>query len=333
MSPQAKKRLQSILAGFGGGLAPFLVNLAQALVGNTQLKTSLSIGYFIGILIFGLIGAFMPLILRELNPGKAFFLGISAPAMISLAAKDSNARVSAVTQATTFRSSFAIIASAYAQEATPASQPVEERSLEIELDGTMPEATVAFIDAAGHEVKTDTIKLHENKRSSVPPTATAIQVRYGDSVTKRYPLSTTADYAQYVLVTGAAGQKKLDISSAFTGQAKILYDINVIGPRVYLQIADESQRDLAKKIQAFLIEHSFVAPGVENVSGKAYIPDTVEVRYRRNPEDKDKAEAVLAILKNQFHITNCRTSYTERGPRDRPGHIEIWFSKNIKRND
>jgi hypothetical protein len=106
----------------------------------------------------------------------------------------------------------------------------------------------------------------------------------------------------------------------------------VLLPRVYLHIANEGQRNLANQIQQYLTEHGFLAPGVQNVAGKAYIPDSIEVRYLRHPEDRDKADAVFRILKDVFHITNCRLSYTERGPRDRPGHIEVWFSRVILRD-
>ena len=52
-----------------------------------------------------------------------------------------------------------------------------------------------------------------------------------------------------------------------------------ISPRVYLHIANEAQREKAKAIQAVLIANKYISPGVQNVSGQGYIPDTLEVRY------------------------------------------------------
>lgn len=232
MSPPKKERVQAILAGFIGGLAPFAINLAQSLVGNSNLTTSLSIGYVVGMLIFGIMGAAMAFVFGELNLGKAFFLGVSGPAMISLAAKDPSKPVAGLMDSkSAYYASFALVSSAYAQEEPASStQQSSDRILEIQLNGTMPEAVVAFVDSAGKEPKTITIKLHKYDRVLVPPTATAIVVRYGSSVTNPYPLSATADQPQYVEVTGTGGRKALDIASAFTGQAKVLYDIRIAEP-------------------------------------------------------------------------------------------------------
>lgn len=234
-SPREKtKRIQSVTAGFAGGLAPFAINLAQALVGNSNLTVKPSIGYIVGMLIFGIAGAGMTYLFRELDPKKAFFLGIGAPAMIALAAKsnDSASREKGGLGRTPVpQVSISLVSSAYAQEAPRSSaQPVNGRTLEIQLNGTMPAATVVFLDASDKQLKTAGIQLHDYERITVPPMATSIVVRYGDSVTNSYPLSSIADQPQYIEVTGTEGRKDLDIFSAFTGEAKILYKIQLAEP-------------------------------------------------------------------------------------------------------
>jgi hypothetical protein len=226
------KWIPSAMAGFGGGLAPFAINLAQALVGNSQLTIKPSVGYIIGMLIFGIIGGVVAALFREVDLRKAFFLGISAPAMISLAAKSdsgaSKANSTALTPSSGAHVSFSLVSSAYAQQESRSSpQPIDGRILDVQLNGTMPAATIAFRDASNKEVKTVTITLHEDQRILVPQTATSIVVRYGDSVTNAYPLSPSANQPQRIEVTGTQGRKDLDIFSAFTGQPKILYNIQI----------------------------------------------------------------------------------------------------------
>src|SRR6266487_965846 len=115
MISQTRARLLGILAGFCGGLAPFLVNLGQALVGRPALPVSSRTNYIFGLLIFGPLGAAMAFVFRELNLSKAFFLGVSAPAMISLAVKNPPKSTAFLDRGPGYYSSFALISSAYAQ--------------------------------------------------------------------------------------------------------------------------------------------------------------------------------------------------------------------------
>jgi hypothetical protein len=231
--PARSKRIQSVISGFAGGLAPFAINLAQTLVSNSDL--TITPGYFVGILIFGMAGAGMAYVFRELNLAKAFFLGISAPAMIALAAKGNEPKSKASGSPLGHTSipwvSVSLISSAYAQEVPRSpSQPINGRTLEIQLVGTMPEATVVFRDTDGKQLKTEDIKLYDFEQIPVPPTATSMVVRYRDNVTNPYPLSSVPDQTQYVEVIGTEGRKVLDISSAFTGAAKTSYSIRIAAP-------------------------------------------------------------------------------------------------------
>lgn len=187
-------------------------------------------------LIFGVIGAVVAALFRELDLKKAFFLGISAPAMISLYAKSDfsgpNGNSSTLASPSESPVSALLISSAYAQTESPSSpRAVAGRILEIQLNGTMPAATIIFRDASGNALKTVGIKLNEHQHILVPSTATTIVVQYADSVSNPYPLSRTANQSQSIEITGTHGRKDLDISSAFTGQAKILYNIQLSEPR------------------------------------------------------------------------------------------------------
>lgn len=109
---------------------------------------------------------------------------------------------------------------------------------------------------------------------------------------------------------------------------------NNLKPRVYIQISDESQREMAKTLQSFLLNQNFLAPGVENVGRKGtfYIPSQTEVRYYREEELPD-ALRLISIIKNQnaeLPINEIPQKIPGNGRGTRPGHFEIWFSKPSK---
>ena len=93
-----------------------------------------------------------------------------------------------------------------------------------------------------------------------------------------------ASAEQKAKVNAAAAVIDLDNSHSQQGAAR---DPNTLPPRVYIQIADESQRASAKRLQSVLSNQNFIAPGIENVGRKSDIklPGTSEVRYY-HPEEK-----------------------------------------------
>ncbi len=107
----------------------------------------------------------------------------------------------------------------------------------------------------------------------------------------------------------------------------------VAKPRVFLHINGESQRANARQIQTALEQGGFTVPGIQNVLGRAYIPDTAEVRYFVYPRAQAKAGEILKILKE----TNCkdaRSSFVKPSANDVATstdiatHFEVWFGKN-----
>lgn len=103
----------------------------------------------------------------------------------------------------------------------------------------------------------------------------------------------------------------------------------ITSPRVYLHYAGPAQKEasefLAQKLQA----QGLVVPGSQNVEGKGYIPDTIEVRYFRFPDDREDASSILEIVKDAFPGAKARVSYVaEAQSGNRPKHYEVWFSKD-----
>lgn len=104
-----------------------------------------------------------------------------------------------------------------------------------------------------------------------------------------------------------------------------------INPRVYIQIANESQRADAGKLQTVLNNDNFITPGIENVGKNPgiMIPNMTEVRYYRD-EELPLALRLIADLKTMnlgLKINETPQRVPGNGRGTRPGHYEIWFSK------
>lgn len=115
-------------------------------------------------------------------------------------------------------------------------------------------------------------------------------------------------------------------------EAPLVSSSTSLTPRVYIQIAEETQRQIATSVQTTLRNENFTAPGIENVGrkGNIIIPAATEVRYYRE-EELAQALRLISILKSmnlnvKINETPKKIPGTGRGTR--PGHYEIWFSKS-----
>jgi hypothetical protein len=93
--------------------------------------------------------------------------------------------------------------------------------------------------------------------------------------------------------------------------------------RIYVHIADESQRVDAQALQAHFRDQRFLMPGVENV-GSARAPAVADVRYF-NDDDAAIAKGVLdEMRKLGMKVDPAPRKLPLKAP---PGQIEIWFPR------
>jgi len=121
---------------------------------------------------------------------------------------------------------------------------------------------------------------------------------------------------------GRAVAESIKESGSTTDRAQAALALETIPARVFLQIADESQRPTAATVSEALRRSGYVVPGIENVAGKATSPKATTVRFF-NEEDRPAAEAIVAVLKS----TGIRDAVEQNVTRFkvRPGSIEVWF--------
>ena len=97
-----------------------------------------------------------------------------------------------------------------------------------------------------------------------------------------------------------------------------------ITPRVYIQIADEGQRLLAKKAQAALRADGNLVPGIQNVGAKS--PNDTELRYFA-AEDAPGANAIASNLSENGITVAPKLVDGIDTSGIRPQHYELWFAK------
>lgn len=94
--------------------------------------------------------------------------------------------------------------------------------------------------------------------------------------------------------------------------------------KVYFQIGNENQREMAVKSQRALKSAGIFVPGIERISSAANLENS-EVRYFSD-EDEASANAVKALVESSSQqLLNLKKvgGYTAA-----PGLIEVWFGKN-----
>ena len=136
------------------------------------------------------------------------------------------------------------------------------------------------------------------------------------------------DYAENnktVLDTQGISTTNLE-SSAPVAQGRSEVETNIISSLkkkiVYIQYADETQKNIAKQIQDTLAKNGWIAPGIEHIPGK--YRDVVKFF---NVEDKELAGHVIDLIKDRLHLNFSTVSIPASSSKKYnvpKGQIEIW---------
>jgi len=98
------------------------------------------------------------------------------------------------------------------------------------------------------------------------------------------------------------------------------------GSQVFIQIANDSQKDLGKKLQVALGDRGFLAPGVQNMKGSG-VPILNEVRYYY-PSQFNDAKLVKSILHSHgVSDAMLKPLYSlKEKPSIEKAFIEVWLT-------
>lgn len=97
-------------------------------------------------------------------------------------------------------------------------------------------------------------------------------------------------------------------------------------PLIYIQVGNDQQKELARRLITLLRNQGYTVPDIENV-GMAKLPPTPEVRYFR-PQQKTGAQQVIKILTEGSTGVSWQPTYV-RGFENTtsPMQYEIWFGR------
>ena len=97
-------------------------------------------------------------------------------------------------------------------------------------------------------------------------------------------------------------------------------------PLVYVQIAAERQREAGKALLRRFQGIGYLAPGVENIAGKAQPPARPEVRYFSGADAED-ARNIAAMVGSELGVASVPTRLVTATQQNRKLPIEVWLSK------
>lgn len=99
--------------------------------------------------------------------------------------------------------------------------------------------------------------------------------------------------------------------------------------RVYLFITDDKQRDLANDLKSQLESGGFDVAGIARNSSRHV--EATEVRYFREPQDKQEASQILAIVEKDPRMGGAKASYSPDSDYAKVGgNFQVWFGKASK---
>lgn len=99
--------------------------------------------------------------------------------------------------------------------------------------------------------------------------------------------------------------------------------IELIPARIYVHITDESQREVAKKIESLISNTQWKVPGIQKVNTNL---EKTQLRYFRKKEEEE-AKQIAEFLK-AFNVEPVYISGSEDSTSIRPKHYELWLGKN-----
>jgi hypothetical protein len=205
------------VAGAAGGISPYIVKLATELLQNKphdEIANHIQLTFSIGLLLIAGIGGVVVFFFREEDLRKAFFLGISAPALITVAFSSSSGSTKDDQVRTKGNTGITFISSAYADSLpTPtAPAPNPGGTIFIYSYKSNTDFTVVFLSDQNANLSKQVIPVGQTAEITVPNDAAKVRFVAGDQKSGDYPLSEGPGQAFRVTV---AAQRQFGLLQAF----------------------------------------------------------------------------------------------------------------------
>jgi hypothetical protein len=222
--------MKALLAGAAGGMAPFIITLGKTLTTlspKEHFVDAISPWYFLGVILFAVLGLGIVFFFSEPDIKKSFVLGISAPALISsflaspagstqmpqASTTTEHAGIASLSVSSGFRFVVLPVADAQTREVNVSNQS----SLVI---------TANFYDQQANLVTSFNVSSQTSSVLAVPSRATNVRFRAGNTQTGAYPLGSDGSTHVSFQVT-ASGTRNFGFFQGLGAPAEVQYQIEV----------------------------------------------------------------------------------------------------------
>ena len=221
--------MKALLAGAAGGMAPFIITLGKTLTTLTPREHFVDVispWYFLGVILFAVLGLGVVFFFSEPDIKKSFVLGISAPALIS-SFLASPAGSSQTPQAST-TSEHAGVASMSTSDLMFVVLPAADTQMrDVNVDNQSAIVITAnFYDQQANLVSSFNISSQTSSVLAVPSRATNVRFRAGNTQTEAYALGSNGAGHESFQIT-ASGTRNYGFFQGLGAPAEVQYKIAV----------------------------------------------------------------------------------------------------------
>ena len=222
--------MKALLAGAAGGMAPFIITLGKTLTTLTPKEHFVDVispWYFLGVILFAILGLGIVFFFSEPDIKKSFVLGISAPALISsFLASPAGSTQMPQASATTEHPGIASLS-------TPGRfmfvglTMIDTQTREVNVSNQSAVVITAnFYDQQANLVSSSNVSSQSSSLLTVPSRATNVRFRAGNTQSEAYPLGADASTKVSFEVT-ASGTRNYGFFQGLGAPAEVQYRIEV----------------------------------------------------------------------------------------------------------
>jgi hypothetical protein len=221
--------MKALLAGAAGGMSPFLITLGKTLTTippKEHFVDVVSPWYFLGVILFAVLGLGIVFFFSEPDIKKSFVLGISAPALISsfLASPVGSTQTPQVSATSEHAGVASMSVSGFMFVVLPVAD-TQTREVNVSNQSSVV-ITANFYDQQSNMVSSFNVSSQTSSVLTILSRATKVRFRAGSTQTEAYPLGSDGSANVSFEVT-ATGSRKYGFFQGLGAPAEVQYQIAV----------------------------------------------------------------------------------------------------------
>jgi hypothetical protein len=221
--------MKALLAGAAGGMSPFLITLGKTLTTISPKEHFVDVvspWYFLGVILFAVLGLGIVFFFSEPDIKKSFVLGISAPALISslLASPGGSTQTPQASTIAEHAGVASMSVSGFMFVVVPVAD-AQTREVNVSNQSSVV-ITANFYDQQSNLVSSFNVSSQTSSVLTIPSRATNVRFRAGSTQTEAYSLG-GAGNTQLSFEVTASGSRKYGFFQGLGAPAEVQYQIAV----------------------------------------------------------------------------------------------------------